>query len=130
MTAHAGSRAVLCEARAGLVVEALGVALPQADGSHLTVLDHVDLRVSPGEVLVLLGPSGAGKSTLVSALLGLLPRWTAVAATGGVDAYVHRSIVNASVSRWRSTGRVTPVADPAAWGLGQVADGVSDGPPR
>lgn len=60
-------------ARLGLVVEGLGVALPQVDGAHLTVLDHVDLSVRPGEVLVLLGPSGAGKSTLVTALLGLLP---------------------------------------------------------
>ena len=30
------------------------------------------------------------------ALIGLLPRWDAVAATGRVDAYVNRSIVNAS----------------------------------
>lgn len=53
------------------------------------------------------------------ALLGLFPRWDAVAAGGGVDAYVHRSIVNASVSRWRKTGRVTPVADPVAdWSHG------------
>ncbi|WP_181009971.1 ABC transporter ATP-binding protein [Ornithinimicrobium sufpigmenti] len=75
------------EKRLGLVVEGLGVALPQEDGVHLTVLDHVDLQVRPAEVVVLLGPSGAGKSTLISALLGLLPagawvrgeaRWSAM----------------------------------------------------
>jgi energy-coupling factor transport system ATP-binding protein len=32
----------------------------------------VDLRVEPGERLLLLGPSGAGKSTLLAALAGLL----------------------------------------------------------
>lgn len=53
------------------------------------------------------------------ALIGLLPRWDAVAAGGNVDAYVNRSIVNASVSRWRKVGRVTPVADPTPeWGEG------------
>lgn len=53
------------------------------------------------------------------ALIGLLPRWDAVAAGGNVDAYVRRSIVNASVSRWRRTGRVVPVADPVPeWGEG------------
>ncbi|MFT4295841.1 MAG: SigE family RNA polymerase sigma factor [Micropruina sp.] len=39
------------------------------------------------------------------ALLGLYPRWSRVSAAGNVDAYVKRSIVNASISRWRRTGR-------------------------
>ncbi len=39
------------------------------------------------------------------ALLGLYPRWTRVSGAGDVDAYVKRSIVNASISRWRRTGR-------------------------
>ena len=39
----------------------------------LTVVDHVDLAVGPGEVVGLLGANGAGKTTLIRMLLGLLP---------------------------------------------------------
>lgn len=46
------------------------------------------------------------------ALLGLYPRWDRVRAVGGVDAYVRRSIVNASVSRWRKRHGTLTVADP------------------
>jgi len=35
-------------------------------------LAGVDLRVAPGEVMVLAGPNGAGKSTLMSVILGLV----------------------------------------------------------
>lgn len=36
-----------------------------------------------------------------------------MAARGGVDAYVHRSVVNAAISRWRRARRFVPVEDPA-----------------
>jgi osmoprotectant transport system ATP-binding protein len=36
------------------------------------VVDHVDLSVEPGELLVLIGPSGAGKSSLLSTLNRLI----------------------------------------------------------
>ncbi|MBK8459848.1 MAG: SigE family RNA polymerase sigma factor [Micropruina sp.] len=47
------------------------------------------------------------------ALIGLYPRWASVAATGTVEAYVRRSIVNAGISRWRKVRRLTSVADPS-----------------
>lgn len=47
------------------------------------------------------------------ALTGLFPRWRQVAARGGVDAYVRRSIVNAHVSRWRKVRRLVPTEEPA-----------------
>ncbi|MHC6227384.1 amino acid ABC transporter ATP-binding protein [Pseudomonas sp. X10] len=42
-------------------------ALAKAFGDN-TVLKHVDLQVSAGEVVVILGPSGSGKTTLLRSL--------------------------------------------------------------
>ncbi len=36
------------------------------------VVEHVDIEISPGEIVTLIGPNGAGKTTLVRLLLGLL----------------------------------------------------------
>jgi ABC-2 type transport system ATP-binding protein len=40
-------------------------------GSH-TAVDHVDLRIEPGETFGLLGPNGAGKTTTIRMLVTLL----------------------------------------------------------
>ncbi len=49
---------------------------PSREGVAPT-LDHVDIRIAPGETVALVGPSGGGKSTILS----LLPRFYDV--TGG-----------------------------------------------
>lgn len=52
------------------------------------------------------------RDAVQDALVGLYPRYDEVRSRGNVDAYVHRSIVNASISRWRRTSRTTPVEAP------------------
>lgn len=51
------------------------------------------------------------RDAVQDALIGLWPRYAEVAAKGDVDAYVHRSIVNASISRWRRVKNTTVVED-------------------
>lgn len=43
-----------------------GVRFRYGDRGDAWILDGIDLRAQPGEVVALVGPSGAGKSTLVS----------------------------------------------------------------
>lgn len=39
--------------------------------TFFTALDHIDLSIAPGELLVILGQSGSGKTTLLKCILGL-----------------------------------------------------------
>jgi energy-coupling factor transport system ATP-binding protein len=53
-----------------LVADDFSFAYP---GAARAALRHVDLSVSPGEVVLITGASGCGKSTLALALAGLIP---------------------------------------------------------
>jgi energy-coupling factor transporter ATP-binding protein EcfA2 len=48
------------------------------------VLDHVDLAIDHGELVLLAGPTGVGKSTLLGVVAGLVPAFTGGALTGDV----------------------------------------------
>jgi branched-chain amino acid transport system ATP-binding protein len=58
-------------------------------------VDHVDFRVSAGEVLALIGSNGAGKTTLINLISGLIPPDSGVVEFEGHDitrASIHRKI--------------------------------------
>lgn len=51
--------------------ENISVHYNRTDGSNSTILENLNLKVYPGENLVIIGPNGAGKTTLLK-ILGLL----------------------------------------------------------
>ncbi|OPA77760.1 nitrate ABC transporter ATP-binding protein [Paenibacillus selenitireducens] len=48
-----------------------GYDLP--NGTHMNVLEDIDLNIHEGEFVSILGPSGSGKSTLLRIIAGLIP---------------------------------------------------------
>jgi peptide/nickel transport system ATP-binding protein len=52
----------------------------KTDEGTARILDHVALTLVPGRILGVVGESGCGKSTLVRAVLGILPKTTAIEA--------------------------------------------------
>lgn len=49
------------------------------------VLNHIDLKINPGETVAFVGPSGAGKSTLLDMVIGFLKPTTGKVMIDGLD---------------------------------------------
>lgn len=96
-------------------------------GGHVTSTQLADRETLPGfdQWLSLRGQSllsfawmvtrnrEDAQDALQDALMGLYPRWQGFDDADAAEAYLKRSIVNASVSNWRKSGkRLVPVADP------------------
>jgi energy-coupling factor transporter ATP-binding protein EcfA2 len=56
----------------------------QYEGAHTPALQHVNLAVRPGEIVLLTGPAGSGKTTLCSCINGLVPHYHEGSLTGQV----------------------------------------------
>lgn len=54
------------------LIEAEALTINRPD-SAVAVLERVDFRIRPGEIVTVVGPNGSGKSSLVRALLGHMP---------------------------------------------------------
>lgn len=65
-------------------------------GDFLAV-DHVSLRVKPGEIFGFLGPNGAGKSTTIRILCGLLAPTSGSATVGGIDVVANPEAVKHNI---------------------------------
>ena len=95
-----------------VLVEAHGVTVNRAGRS---VLEHVDLSVSGGEIVTLIGLNGAGKSTLIRIMLGLeLPDSGTVERRSGLrigysPQHLHRdATLPISVERFLTLGARAP----------------------
>jgi len=65
-----------------LALEAKGIAVRFGG---LIAVDHVDLRVAPGEIVGVIGPNGAGKTTLLDAICGYTPPDRGTVLVDGTD---------------------------------------------
>ena len=55
--------------------------------ARVTAVNHINLEVHPGEVILILGPSGSGKTTLLSIMGGLLRPTAGTVRVEGRDVY-------------------------------------------
>ena len=56
-----------------LKIQNASVYFAARGGGTVKALDHVNLEIHTGEIVVALGASGCGKSTLLNAIAGFLP---------------------------------------------------------
>jgi zinc transport system ATP-binding protein len=112
-----------------LAVELDGVTFAYPQGPP--VLNDVDLRISPGELVAIAGPNGGGKTTLVRVALGLLRPDRGQALLFGEPSHrFSRRSVLAYLPQRAQVGTDTPVTVEELVAAGRLASGRLLGPLR
>ncbi len=62
-----------------------------------TAVDHISLKVPPGEIFGFLGPNGAGKSTTIRMLCGILTPTSGKGKVGGFDIYKETEMIKQNI---------------------------------
>ena len=96
-------------------IELVDVSFRYADGEP-EVLQHVNLRIEPGESVAITGPSGCGKTTLLKLMLGVLEPSEGEVRIGGVP------LQRLGLTRWRQMVGVVMQDEPLF--SGSVADNI------
>lgn len=65
-------------------------------GTFIAV-DHISLKVPPGEIFGFLGPNGAGKSTTIRMLCGILTPTSGKGKVGGFDIYKETELIKQNI---------------------------------
>ena len=110
------------------MIELRATGLSVESDGHVLV-DHADISVAPGELVVLLGPNGAGKTSLLRALVGLQRPYAGEALLDG-----RASVGWPAMERARKLAYL-PQSRPLAWptrvrdvvALGRFAHGAATG---
>jgi ATP-binding cassette subfamily B protein RaxB len=120
--AEAGSMAPGVEPPAA--IELVDVSFRYADGEP-EVLQHVSLRIEPGESVAITGPSGCGKTTLLKVMLGVHAPTAGEVLIGGKGGVPLQRL---GLQRWRQMVGVVMQDEPLF--SGSVADNIAFFDPR
>jgi len=81
-----------------LEIRDLCISLPRGGGKTISILDHFNLTLAPGEMMALVGESGSGKTIAALAVMRLLPPGAVVTGEILLDG---EDVVKASEARMR-----------------------------
>ena len=87
----------VCSNSQGISVDARGVVVVRGKGRKSFVTsDHVDMTITPGELVAIIGGSGAGKSTIMNVLCGYLQPNEGSVYVNGIDLYRNFEVLKSS----------------------------------